>query len=412
MPDRVGGHSTARKVTHVQTQEAAASSRLPSLTGMRFIAAAMVFVFHGSLERLFRDAGIQENYAFAAATAGSVGVSFFFVLSGFVLTWSARTTDTVPRFWRRRFFKIFPNHLVTYVVALLLIAWAGQRSGVTAQVANLFLLQSWVPDFQFFNSVNGVSWSLSVEVLFYLSFPLLFLVVRKIPEARLWLAAAVVAAAVLLMPAAAQTFLPDKPAMMPWGPASLEQIWFVYIFPPVRALEFALGMLLARLVLTGRWIRLGLLPAAALVVAGYVASLHVPFLYGFVSVTVIPLALLIPAAATADVAGRRTWLSTRTMVWLGEISFAFYLVHRLVMTYGHLAFGRAPNGYGLAWSTPVGIAYLVGAFAVSLALAWTLYALVERPVMRRWATPRSAGRGTGPVSSGEQTRAAAGAVKL
>ncbi|MFG3494215.1 acyltransferase family protein [Streptomyces sp. NPDC047928] len=376
----------------MQPHEAAASSsRLPSLTGMRFIAAAMVFVFHGSLERLFRDFGVQEDYAFAVATAGSIGVSFFFVLSGFVLTWSARTSDTVPRFWRRRFFKIFPNHLVTFVVALVLMAWAGQRTGLTEGVANFFLLQSWVPEFQFFNSVNGVSWSLSVELLFYLSFPLLIKVVRAIPENRLWLAAAVVVAAVLLMPLVAQVFLPDQPSMMPWGPASLTQIWFVYIFPLVRALEFLLGMVLARIVLTGRWIGLGLLPATLLVVAGYVASLYVPFLYGFVAATVIPLALLIPAAATADVAGRKTWLSTRTMVWLGEISFAFYLVHRLVMTYGHLAFGRAPNGYGLAWSTPVGIAFLVAVFAVTLLLAWALYALVERPIMRRWASPRASG---------------------
>src|SRR5689334_25372956 len=97
------------------------SARLPSLTGLRFVAALLVFVHHSSHLMVFSDTAITEAYGQLARNAASIGVSFFFVLSGFVLTWSVQPGDTAPRFLRRRFFKIFPNHVVVYVVALLLL---------------------------------------------------------------------------------------------------------------------------------------------------------------------------------------------------------------------------------------------------------------------------------------------------
>jgi peptidoglycan/LPS O-acetylase OafA/YrhL len=377
--------------TATEPVQGAALSRLPSLTGLRFVAAALVFAFHGGLLFLFRDPGVQQHYLFDTGTAGFVGVSFFFILSGFVLTWSARPGDTAPQFWRRRFVKIVPNHLVTFAAALLLLGWVGQSTGMLPALSNLLLLHTWVPDISYVGSVNDVSWSLSAEAFFYLSFPLLVLLANKVRPSRLWYWAGGLTLAVLLMPAAAQAFLPDQPHFI-WGPASFTQIWFVYQFPVVRMLEFALGVFLARIVLTGRWIGVGVLPASLLAVAAYVTSLHVPFLYRFSSVTALPLALLIAAAAASDVAGRRSVLSSRTAVRLGEISFAFYLVHNLVLQYGHLLFGRTPNGFGgyagPAWDTPAAAGFLAGSFLVSILVAWGLWTLVESPVMRRWSRRR------------------------
>jgi peptidoglycan/LPS O-acetylase OafA/YrhL len=362
--------------------------RLNSLTGLRFVAAALVFVYHGSLEFVFSDQKVQSGYLADAGTTGFVGVSFFFILSGFVLTWSARPGERATSFWRRRVFKIVPNYLVTFVAALVLLAWIGQAGGVSQAVTNLFFLQSWVPNISYLGSVNDVSWTLSVEAFFYLGFPLLILLVNRIRENRLWYWAGATVVGVLLAPVAAYAFLPSQPHFI-WGPGSLTQIWFVYYFPAVRAFEFVLGVLLARIVRSGRWVQwYGLLPATFVAVVGYVVSLHVPFLFRFAAATAIPLALLIPAAATADIAGRRTVLSSRVMVRLGEISFAFYLVHHLVIVYGHRAFGLSAYGYGKAWSTLPAVGFLVGCFVVSLVLAWALYELVERPAMRRWSVSR------------------------
>ena len=129
-----------------------------------------------------------------------------------------------------------------------------------------------------------------------------------------------------------------------------------------------------------------------LAIAGYVVSLNVPFLYGYVAATVIPLALLIPAVASIDLQGKRSVLNSRLMVWLGEISFAFFLLHHLVLRFGYLALGptrtiRCVSGPPL--SVAGGITFFIAAFAVTIVLAWALFTFVERPIMRRFARTRT-----------------------
>src|SRR5919107_1067497 len=78
----------------------AALPSLPSLTGLRWMAALLVFGLHVHNFGWFGGTGGRlVSWAFGA---GATGVSFFFVLSGFVLTWSARPRDRALAFWRRR----------------------------------------------------------------------------------------------------------------------------------------------------------------------------------------------------------------------------------------------------------------------------------------------------------------------
>lgn len=351
--------------------------RLASLTGLRFWAAAAVFAFHASFEGLFADAGVRDAVAGLFGKAGWAGVSFFFVLSGFVLAWSARPGDPPRRFVRRRLARIYPAHLVTALVAFALLAAAGGVAGGEV-IPNLLLLQAWSPRLDVFISGNPVSWSLSCELLFYLCFPLLWRWLSRVRPSRLWWCAGSVTAAVAVVPLVAG-LLPAQPLVsMPDGTTGLWQYWFVYVLPPVRALEFVLGILLARLVREGLWRGPGPVPAAALTVVGCGLATRLPYLYGLVAALVVPLSLLVCAVAARDAAGRGTPLTGRTMQWLGETSFAFYLVHRLVLTYGHQVLGT-----GRSWSTPVAALLLLAAFAVCLLLARLLYVAVERPFMRR-----------------------------
>ncbi|GIH09338.1 acyltransferase [Rhizocola hellebori] len=367
-------------------------ARLDALTGLRFIAAFMVFVFHAALLFVFADINASLFLMDIAGTAGHVGVSFFFILSGFVLTWSMKSGDTAPKFWRRRFFKIAPNHVVTFAIALVCLGLAGTLDGVPQTLANLFLIQSWFPDLSYVGSVNDVTWSISVEALFYLSFPLVFWLVTKIKAGALWPTAIVIAALSVLMPVVSYNFLPSEPQMA-WGPASFTQVWFVYMFPVVRLLEFTLGILLARIVLNGKWFKLPVVVAALLAIGGYILSLNVPFLYGYVAATVVPLALLIPSVASIDIAGKRSILNSRLAVWLGEISFAFFLLHHLVLRFGYLALGPTQTQFGGVSGPPLsvagGITFFIAAFAVTIVLAWALFTFVERPIMRRFARARS-----------------------
>ncbi|MFF8313459.1 acyltransferase family protein [Streptomyces lydicus] len=363
---------------------------LRSLTGLRFVAMLPVFLTHAAFEGVFSDAKASWGFLDAMGNTGYVAVSFFFVLSGFVITWSYRPTDTPRKFWRRRFFRVFPNHLATYVLALVLITSVGLSVGLLPSVTQLFLVQSWVPDPAFTDTGNSVSWSLAVDVVFYALFPVLLVLVNKIAPARLWYWVGAAVVGVAAVPAIALTALPDTP-QMPLGGVSVSQYWFAYFFPLFRLLECLLGMLMARIVLSGKWIRLPVLPAALLVVAAYWAAQQVPYLFRLSAVTVLPVALLTAACAVADADGRGTPFSGKVMVWFGELSFAFYLLHNLVLKYGHLLLGHTEEEgelVGHTWSVPTGIALIAAGFAVSLLLAWLLHNGVEKQAMRRWSRAR------------------------
>ncbi|MEV6931637.1 acyltransferase [Dactylosporangium sp. NPDC051485] len=358
-------------------------ARLPSLTGLRFPAALLVFVYHGSLQlpstSLFTDQTFAAHYATAASQLGALGVTFFFVLSGFVLTWSAREHDSPAAFWRRRLVKIYPNYVVAWVLAMLVFAAAYTPAGQAA--LNLFMLQVWVPDFFVNLGVNPPSWSLGTEAFFYAAFPLLLPLVNRIRAERLkyWIAATV--AGVIATPLIAYAAFPDTPAVPGGWDASQSQYWFAYFLPPVRLLDFALGILVARAVLLGRWRDIGLGWSALLLVVSVPLASFVPYLYGQRAVTIVPIALLVAAAATADTKGRFTPLRSGPARWLGEVSFAFYLLHFIVIAGSRTLLGRT-------FSTPAAIGLLAVELAVSIAAAAALYTWFERPITRRFSAPR------------------------
>ncbi|MEV5658328.1 acyltransferase [Streptomyces sp. NPDC052291] len=368
------------------------AAMLPSLTGMRFLAALLVFAFHTTFQTRFIGGDLGDALSDCFANAGFYGVTFFFVLSGFVLTWSARPAEGAPRVWRRRLVKIFPNHLVTFAAAAFLMAAASEVFTTKGVVASLFLVQAWIPQIQVPNTMNAVSWSLSCELFFYLAFPFLLPVLERLSARRLWTVAGVLAALTVLVPAVSSWTVTGTP--LPFiadGSLSFEQIWSVYFFPPVRAIEFVLGMIAARLVLTGALPRIGLLPAAVIAVGGYVLNSSVPYLYGVAGTGALWLAPLVVAATQADVRETASPFRGRVLVRLGELSFAFYMVHGLVVTYGHKWLVADENLSGAAAA-----ALLLGALLTALALALALYSWVEVPAVRRFSAPR-AKKPTGPA---------------
>lgn len=376
-------------------------NRLPSLTGMRIIAALMVFFFHLLYEYPFESKDATRAYNAIFGQGGWVGVGFFFLLSGFVLTWSARPTDTPRRFWRRRFFKVFPNHVVTYVAAVVIFLVVGQSLGGWKAVPNFFLLHAWFPQLDVETSVNPVSWSLSVEALFYFSFPFLLRVIDRIRPERLWYWVGGVGTAIFLTPVIALA-LPDEPSLF-FAPVSEWQFWFVYVLPPIRVLDFTLGVLLARVVQLGKWPNVGLVPALGLTVGAYTLSSQVSWSYGLVAIMALPLGLLVAAGAHADVTGGWSPFRSKAMVWLGNVSFAFYLWHRLVTTEVH----RAMGGFTKHWPVLGALGYIAIVFTITLLLAWALHSLVEEPIMRRWSRPRPRATAPGTATKGRPAPAVA-----
>ncbi|MBF6050496.1 acyltransferase family protein [Streptomyces eurocidicus] len=362
---------------------------LPSLGGMRFIAALTVFTAHIAAQPIFRNSEINSTAQVPLNVLGPYAVSFFFMLSGFVLTWAGLPDKSLPAFWRRRVTRAFSLHLPMLLVTLAIVLWLQEpsmgRSVWDGFLTNLFLVQAWFPDFHEYASMNPVAWSLSAEMLFYASFPFLFAALSKVRVERLWKWAAGLAVAVVAVPSVA-LLMPSDPAL-PWDAGMPEmEYWFIYVFPPIRLMEFTLGIVMALIVKNGRWAGPKPLVCALAFGALYGISFAVPDWLGR-SLAVPAVALLLGSLAAGDVRGARSPLASKTMVLLGELTFAFYLVHYLVIQYGHRFLGGELSYYR-QWDTPAAAGLVVLAFALSLALAAFLHFFVEKPVMRTIGRPR------------------------
>lgn len=143
------------------------------LTSLRFVFAFLVFMSHMNL---FPHE--EPGFLWHLFYEGYAGVSFFFMLSGFILayTYQQRLIDgtaTVRSFYVARIARIYPLHLLALFVALFFLQFFNHPSPADFfhLGINTFLLQSFIPGQEFL--FNSVSWSLSDEAFFYALFPLI-----------------------------------------------------------------------------------------------------------------------------------------------------------------------------------------------------------------------------------------------
>lgn len=352
--------------------------RADSLTGLRWWAAFGVFAFH---MEVFAPLPISTVLQF-----GNFGVTFFFVLSGFVLTWSWSPATGARTFWWRRFARIYPPHLVALLIALPVFyavapdpaQWWVKPLGPVV-LLSVVLLQGWSRDPAILFSGNPAAWTLTCEAFFYAMHPFLQRALNPF-RVRGALVAATGVVGLALAYRVATVASPGSwwAAGMPW--------------PVVRITEFALGMCLAWAVRQGWRPRLppwvGYLLAAlfltwlsATVLLGPVPGPLSSYAIGSANeLATVVCAVLIVLVASRDLRGGRSLLRSRPLVVLGEWSYSFYLVHATVVYALLTWFGpSAPSWRNLLW-------YLL-AFVIGLVAAAALHLAVERPAerrMRRW----------------------------
>jgi peptidoglycan/LPS O-acetylase OafA/YrhL len=377
------------------------TNTLASLNGLRWIAALFVLVAHVTDQAQFISGPVGDFLGDVASRTGYYAVSFFFVLSGFVLTWSARPTDRPTGFWRRRLVRIYPTHLITFAVAAVLMLIVADPFSTKAVLGHLFLVQTWVADPVMWKSMNVVSWSLVTEMAFYLCFPLLIRLVNRVSVRGLAISAGVLAALVVGVPFVSQAAIGGFPLPF-FGNASFEQFWFVYLFPPVRVLECLLGMVVAKLVKAGAWPRVPLALACVVAVGGYGVNLAVPFLFCVGGLSALWIVPLVASAAQSDLTGSASPFRSRTLVRLGDLTLAFYMIQGLVVTYAYRWFVM-----GQDLSPVAGAGVVLAVLVIALAIAYALYSFVERPLMRRFSEPRRRVAAPAPAGPPVETTARA-----
>jgi peptidoglycan/LPS O-acetylase OafA/YrhL len=378
------------------SRAADAGRQIPALTGVRALAAYLVFFHHHRTPWL-------EVGPLTLWLELHIGVTLFFVLSGFVITWrydgrGPERHTFLRGYFVNRFARIYPLYFVLVVPTMLF--W-GEKS------ARVWFLNLTV--FSCFDSGIPQAWSLRVEECFYLAAPLIFLGWRRHPLLPLGVAALVLAALypVATLPAAAGILGPPHYLLL-------------YTFFG-RFFEFYAGVWLAKRVartgIPGGEARGGFpaltvggaagIAAVVVALAALRAANASTYVYGLYHPAGIALNnLVLPVCIAAFYLGLirertplRRILSGRVAGLLGRSSYAFYLVHiGVARDYFVRAFVLGAGLFGagaMSWATRVGQSIL-GLFVLANVFAILLYKGIESPanrlLRRRFAGPAAAAR--------------------
>ncbi len=380
------------------------SARFATVDALRGFAALWVFAYHlwnvycpacsAQVEPIpiGIDAPVAVVATFPVFAYGYAGVGLFFVLSGFCIhlpqarRFHAKGADTldVREFGRRRFWRLYPAFLASLFLAALGLGamnavWAelpGPDGFTRDYILKAFGLSWILPNAVFAlplapaaQKLNPVAWTLLYELQFYLLYPLLLKVVRRVGFGPV--------AGVLLGCELAFAFVPTPGTLEPLSP-------HVAYFFLRRYFDWFLGMWLAERLMAGK--PLSATWGKRLLVIGLVGG---PLASGFaVSWPLHELLFVIGAAglvawAVANPAAPPNRVA-RALAPVGEWSYSLYLVHMSVMRLVFAGHAALPDDVRSGWTFAA--AGLTCAAGVPLT-AWVWYRLFEKPYLPK---PRAA----------------------
>jgi len=331
--------SSVRTVAEASARRPHGLPVLDSLTGLRGLAAMMVFCFHvTTFELVFTKAGHLRfdslDRPIFLTMAGNFAVSSFFILSGFVLALTTRPGTSLANFYAKRVGKLCPIYFVTTIVAIVAILVIGMPISLSDIVAHLTLLQSWIPNQAIYTGINPVTWSISTEAFFYLLFPASFFLVKRMSSRALYVTLGVAICLEFGLPLYVEHFFTVINASGGYFNTSTNggsmTYWFTLPFPPYRFLEFLAGMTCCVLMLRGDLPTIKLRWACALAALGYVIGTYSPGPEQRTAIGLIPLAVLVTSLAQADLGQRPSLLRWKLFVELGKLSYGMYAIQLLV----------------------------------------------------------------------------------
>lgn len=353
-----------------------------ALTGLRFLAAFWVFLFHLQIRWPFKKPGALANFL----DEGAIGMSIFFILSGYVLTYIyGRGLFDIRTYYLNRVGRIYPIYLMA---ALLTVPWLWPLVSHVSTLpeivrallklsilvsTNITLTQAWFPQlFDYWN--DGGSWSISAEAFFYLLFPVLIVLLGKL--SRKWLFVALIVFYMFsTFPALSFAVFENRPS--PGVP-------IFYAMPIFRLPEFLCGICICLVQTKFEFeIRFPLVVfcLSLIIFIAFVCMMnpHLPIYtgYDFIAVPVVSVAIMILAQGLPFFG---SLLGSTVFRWLGHISYCFYSFQALVLlsmiSYHDEVVRIVPalsdNGY-----------FAILGFVALLALAAFGYHMIEEPMRKR-----------------------------
>ncbi|MEP7155234.1 MAG: acyltransferase [Betaproteobacteria bacterium] len=366
---------TAAAVPQTSRQDEAPASdgRHDGIDILRGIAVMGVVLFH-CIGMLLWDVSGTPLVVFKA---GWVGVDLFFAISGYVITASALRKHAVPgyarSFWTARLARIVPLYYLTAIVFLLLVTSAALDQDAAFQLlSHAFFIHNFFVDAAY--SINGPTWSLSIEMQFYLLAFLLVPLVARAGRKTLIAGYAVLFVAVMACRYFVWQALGQAGASDAVLSVALSQA-------PTLVDSFALGGLIRLLGLAAPAIH-STTRTVLLVLAAFALFLAIYFIYdvyalrywSFIGTAVFFRSLIAVFAGVALLAALSSPAISRwkwsPLLRIGQVSYGVYLWHWIVLVlvqrYLHASVG----------------VWVIVIIAITIALSELTLRLVELPVMR------------------------------
>lgn len=372
----------------MESHSSARRPNLPALTGLRAVAALLVVLFHYK----YIVPGLGQSAAPGARViqAGFVGVSLFFVLSGFILAYTYVDSDgslrgTWSDFFFARFARVYPVYLFALLIALPMfidislvhpVGVMKLKDTIRTAFLTPLLLQGWTPKRAWM--WNGPGWSLSAEAFFYLLFPVIGVWIARQSSRRLLLVGLVACVTIVTPPL---VFGISRPGGLEAVTSSSYGPWvaFLKFSPLIHLPQFVIGIITGVAFIRGhrpqlmRWLS----PAAFALIAVILASSHrIPYLLlqGGALAPLFALGIYTLASGRGIVS---SFLARPFMVRTGEASYALYLLHMPLSWYVTLGLRS------IGWPKIEAWTGLAGFVAIALAVSFAVFVFVERPVRQR-----------------------------
>lgn len=321
--------------------------RIEELDSLRGLAALMVFFYHVTTRynELF---GHQVNPLFSF-DKGETGVYLFFIISGFVIFLTLNHTKSAQDFIVSRFSRLYPAYWCAIALTVITLGYfglSGREVSLAQTLFNLTMLQEWFH----IDHVDGVYWTLTIELSFYLMMLGLF-ISKQLPKmitiGLIWLG--LIAGNIVLndiVDVRLGTNL-ERLLVLEFGNLFIAGIYFYTLYFKDAGKKSALLLLPIFFALGLEYF---LRPDTFHYVAGYFAAFYF-FTRGWL-----------------------TWLINKPLVYLGTISYSFYLIHQ------NISYVIINELYKTTWAN----AYSVIAIplVITLAMASVICHCVEKPALK------------------------------
>jgi peptidoglycan/LPS O-acetylase OafA/YrhL len=358
------------------------------LNAFRFLAASLVVLVH--VEEIRKVLGVTRFSLGVSGTMGGLSVTFFFVLSGFLITFlllkekDSFSTIEVKKFYWRRVLRIWPLYYLIIFIAFAIInnytlfPELADKSVYEKAPANILLYITLLPNVAWINGLQIIYanqlWSVGVEEQFYLVWPL---IVKKLtPVKILYFMIGLVGFFVLVRNAAA--FLENHPLL----PVSHEVLGFINSYLTVTRIScMAIGGIGAYFYFYKPSIIDTLISSTivdvvviSLVICLGIKNIYIPYVM-HEAYSILFCYIILSASCKSSSILR---FENSMWRWLGNLSYGIYMWHMVVLSIVLLGIKR----WAIHDSFQLDILLYAGVLLLTIVVSWLSYNYIEKPFLR------------------------------